>query len=251
MLACAAGETGRRCPVLRRLLPLLSLLLAIAAASLLAGPAGAQVVPPPPPPPEQEEGALDDGTALAEWYVSTDGKAQGPFTLAQLRQMAADGVISGGTAVWKEGMAGWLRLREVPELAPVMAAVPEAEKTVKPPPVPDTQALLDKQAAAFIVGTWRLEGPYVIGTDRVYVVVEITYRSDGTYAGYQTLSSAANTPGVTAGRRGIFTVSGVDDTHFVMTYTDDGAQPQQSAFEVIDQNTIRNQNMGLLVYRVR
>lgn len=252
MPACLAagpgGRTGRR---LFRARPLPWLLLTALAAALLAGPAGAQVVPPPPPPDEEEQ-VLQE---VAIWYVSVSGQARGPYSESQLRQMAVEGKIDAGTALWTEGMADWKRLRDLPELAAVLAVVPQAGKETKPPPAPNLQEQLDKEFAAFMVGTWYMEGPQSVGDAYYYVVVELTYRSDGSYAGYQAiqmpLQGGGSAPPYVISRRGNFKVNGIDDTSFVLTLIEQGQQPTMTNLEVIDRNTIRNGNLDLLVYRTR
>jgi membrane protease subunit (stomatin/prohibitin family) len=68
-------------------------------------------VPGPPPLP---------GTA-AEWFVGVGGQQQGPFDPAGL---AGTGHVTRETLVWRAGMAAWTPAGQVPELAPLFAAVP-------------------------------------------------------------------------------------------------------------------------------
>lgn len=42
------------------------------------------------------------------WYVGRNGERTGPFTAAQVRQMAAGGGLKPTDMVWKEGMANWV-----------------------------------------------------------------------------------------------------------------------------------------------
>lgn len=77
-------------------------------ASLLAPPA-----PPAPPPPP-----------AAQWYLSREGQNVGPFPAAQLPQNG----LTPETYVWRNGLDGWQRASDVPELASLLASVP-------PPPV--------------------------------------------------------------------------------------------------------------------
>jgi membrane protease subunit (stomatin/prohibitin family) len=75
-------------------------------------PAAAPATPPPPPP-------------AVQWFISRDGQNIGPFTPAQL----VPNGLTAQTYVWRNGMAGWLRANEVPELAAILPTMPP------PPPV--------------------------------------------------------------------------------------------------------------------
>jgi len=74
-----------------------------------------QNTPPPPP--------------TIAYSVSVNGQTTGPFNLQQLQQMVQNGQLTQNTHVWKEGMAAWEIVSNVPELANLFGAVP-------PPPPP-------------------------------------------------------------------------------------------------------------------
>ena len=57
-----------------------------------------------------------------EWTVSVTDEDQRTMTTQQVVQAYADGTIATDTFVWKDGMADWLPLAEVPELATQLAA---------------------------------------------------------------------------------------------------------------------------------
>ena len=80
----------------------------------------------PPPVPD-----LSD---MPEWYIAIGGKSQRPVSLTELTAMVRDGKVSPSSLAWKQGMAGWVRLWEVPELASVLA----------PPPLPPMAGKLDR-----------------------------------------------------------------------------------------------------------
>ena len=61
-----------------------------------------------------------------EWHVAAGGKSKGQFSPMELTAMARSGEITPSTMVWKQGMAGWVRLSEAPELA----------SALEPPPLP-------------------------------------------------------------------------------------------------------------------
>ncbi|MEM9708647.1 MAG: SPFH domain-containing protein [Pseudomonadota bacterium] len=76
----------------------------------------AAVVPPPPPPIEHV------------WHVAKDGKTEGPFSKADLGQMAAQGTLERESYVWTPGQDGWMKAEDVDELAQLF--------TIMPPPPP-------------------------------------------------------------------------------------------------------------------
>jgi hypothetical protein len=74
---------------------------------------------------------LDD-TSPAWWYEEA-GRAAGPVTAAALHRLVAEGRLSRAHRVWRNGMAGWMPLGAVAELAPVLEGAPPP----LPPPVGD------------------------------------------------------------------------------------------------------------------
>jgi membrane protease subunit (stomatin/prohibitin family) len=66
-----------------------------------------QSPPPPPPPPA--------------WHVVQNGQATGPFTVEDLARAAANGTVRGDTLVWTVGMASWVPVSQVPQLAGIFA----------------------------------------------------------------------------------------------------------------------------------
>lgn len=67
-----------------------------------------------------------------QYHVSVNGMQMGPFNMQQLQQMAQSGQLTPQTYVWKQGMANWDFVCNVPELASLFA-VPG---TPPPPPPP-------------------------------------------------------------------------------------------------------------------
>src|SRR5690242_15996402 len=73
--------------------------------------------------------------APASWYYSRAGERHGPFTTAQLKQLAQTGELQPTDSVWKEGMPNWKQASEVKGLfSTTQAAQPKARKG--PPPLP-------------------------------------------------------------------------------------------------------------------
>jgi membrane protease subunit (stomatin/prohibitin family) len=84
-----------------------------------AGPAPGGAGAPPPPP-------------TTAWHVAVNGQSQGPFSLQQVAQGAAQGQITRDTLVWTAGMGGWTPAGQVPQLAGFFGAAPPPP----PPPAP-------------------------------------------------------------------------------------------------------------------
>lgn len=205
-------------------------------------------IPPPLPAPVPAE--------TPEWFYGQNGQALGPFTVSYLRDLAARNELSVDTPVWKEGLANWVRLGEVPELASVVAAIPgAANKGNQPPPPPDSQALLNENMRKYLIGTWRFDGPITQAGITAFVKVEITYRPDGSYAGVQSIQmppmSGIQPPPVINQRSGRYTVTAVDESHFVMNLTEYGGGPIQVSLRIVDQNTVEDTTNLLRSYRIR
>ena len=86
-----------------------------------------------------------------EWYVGSNGQQSGPFTLQQLRQMAASGQLSKNDLIWKEGLANWIPCSSVKGLfpsaadfSPTSSPRPAPRPTAPPPrgPVPSDGGLV-------------------------------------------------------------------------------------------------------------
>jgi membrane protease subunit (stomatin/prohibitin family) len=82
-------------------------------------PGGTPAAPGMPPPP------------LVQYNVAVNGQTTGPFTLDQLRQMAAQGQFTPQSQVWKQGMSSWAAAGMVAELGSVFA-----QPAPPPPPAP-------------------------------------------------------------------------------------------------------------------
>ena len=68
-----------------------------------------------------------------EWYFSEKGRQAGPISEEQLKSKIAVGSIKAGDLVWTDGMADWVPVSSIPELA---ASVPGASSSATPPPEP-------------------------------------------------------------------------------------------------------------------
>ena len=61
-------------------------------------------------------------------YIVINDKAEGPYTLAILKQMIQNKQINPSTYVWKQGMESWMSANEVDELKEIVA--------INIPPIP-------------------------------------------------------------------------------------------------------------------
>jgi hypothetical protein len=62
-------------------------------------------------------------------YLAIDGKQAGPFVDSELRELISSGKFTRDTLVWKQGMPGWDKAGNVPEVADLFGAAP--------PPIPE------------------------------------------------------------------------------------------------------------------
>ena len=89
----------------------------------------------PPPPPDPQTPPAPD---MPIWMIAINGQQSGPFSLAQLQQLVANGQFTAANHVWRQGMPNWEVAGNVPEIAVVFApAAPAAP--VAPPPPPGSQ----------------------------------------------------------------------------------------------------------------
>ncbi len=103
----------------------------------------------------------------AVWHVVLDGEQQGPFGIAQVRDLLAVGNIDADTYVWRDGYESWLPLHEVGELASVFSAgpsqAPEADLDVAPEPA-KVGARNDSSALFSLATLQHLSGPKDAGS---------------------------------------------------------------------------------------
>ena len=112
------------------------------AAPIAAAPAAPAVhaSPPPqpstalPPMPGAGAGAVPPAPSY-QYHIGVQGQTYGPFGIAQLRQMLAEGRIDPTTIAWREGWPSWLSLQQSPELQPLLGNA-TATATAALPPMP-------------------------------------------------------------------------------------------------------------------
>jgi len=91
-------------------------------------PAGLPPGPPSAPPPVLAVPAY-------QYHLSVAGQNYGPYGYAQLQQFVPTQQVHGDSLLWRDGLAGWLPARQIPELASLFGP-PAAIGAVPPPPPP-------------------------------------------------------------------------------------------------------------------
>lgn len=60
----------------------------------------------------------------APWFLGVNGKQEGPFDMATLQNLVAQGSLTPDTLVWRQGMSAWSKASETPELQNLFGATP-------------------------------------------------------------------------------------------------------------------------------
>lgn len=95
-------------------------------ANQMGGAMQGQYQSPTPPP-------MPGGAPQPQWMLAVNGQQSGPYTPAQLQQLAQNGQFTSQTYVWRQGMANWDMAGNVPELAQLFAPVPPPAPAGVPP----------------------------------------------------------------------------------------------------------------------
>lgn len=78
------------------------------------------------------------------YHVGRNGQQTGPFSVEQLKEMAATGQLSPTDLVWKEGMAGWEPASTIPDVftpaAPSVTSTPVTSTPSYSSPAPATES---------------------------------------------------------------------------------------------------------------
>jgi membrane protease subunit (stomatin/prohibitin family) len=75
---------------------------------------GDQQAPAAGPPPLPQE----------QWYAGIGGKQVGPLTMEQLQNLIRQGQVNQDTLLWKQGLEGWKKARDIPEASNLFGTVP-------------------------------------------------------------------------------------------------------------------------------
>jgi len=92
------------------------------------GAPAADAVAEPKPAPAEAQGT---------WYIVVEGEQVGPLAEPDIAARLGRGEITGETLVWKEGLADWMQLSAVPELA--QASSPQATSAARSASVPPAE----------------------------------------------------------------------------------------------------------------
>lgn len=59
------------------------------------------------------------------WFYTSNGNQFGPVTQQELAAKVQSGEVKGSDLIWKEGMADWLPLNQVPEFSGAVPSLPQ------------------------------------------------------------------------------------------------------------------------------
>lgn len=90
---------------------------------------------------------------MSQWFATPDGHNRvGPLTEEQLAAMISQRQLGPSSLVWKEGMASWMPVQQVPELGAALAAaaapMPSTPPPLAPPPSSGASAPVPPPASA-------------------------------------------------------------------------------------------------------
>ena len=91
--------------------------------------------------------------AERSWFFASNGQQQGPVPETQLRDLIARGSVTPDTLVWSEGMAGWQKAGEIPDL---MSGASRPPAMPRPGPPPVMAAGASGSALTIDFGVWEL-----------------------------------------------------------------------------------------------
>jgi hypothetical protein len=60
----------------------------------------------------------DGALRPARWFHLVGGERRGPAALDEMRELVLEGSLVPDSWVWADGMADWMRVRDVPALVP-------------------------------------------------------------------------------------------------------------------------------------
>ena len=75
-----------------------------------------------------QPGTVSPPIPTVAYHVAINGQAAGPFDMATLQQMAANGQLTASSLVWKIGMTQWAEAGKVEELVGLFPPIPPASK---------------------------------------------------------------------------------------------------------------------------
>lgn len=73
--------------------------------------------------PDEQTRAMPALDMSQSWFAMVNKQQAGPFTVRQLEGKVKTGEVTLRTYLWKQGMEGWKRASDIPELSPLLAGV--------------------------------------------------------------------------------------------------------------------------------
>ena len=89
--------------------------------------------------------AMAPGSKI-DWYVAIKGKQHGPAKEPDIARLFHEGKISERTYLWHDALPSWIRLRDLPEFAGLVAEGPQPKRQPPPPP-PEGAEIVNFEAA--------------------------------------------------------------------------------------------------------
>lgn len=93
-------------------------------------------LPPRMPPPLPATSLSPPPQPAYQYHIAVQNQPYGPFDLAQLRQMLAEGRITADTPTWREGWPSWTALQQHSELQSLLISAPSLTMPPLPPAMP-------------------------------------------------------------------------------------------------------------------
>lgn len=124
-----------------------------------------------------------------QWYYTKGGVQTGPLEESELRSRIANGEVGAGDLIWRDGMANWLPMSQIPELSGLTAAAPATTAAASPyaagpgAPIPN---YLWQSIVVTLLCCWPLGIPAIIFAAKVDGLV-----SRGDIAGAKEASNKA------------------------------------------------------------
>src|SRR5258707_6949507 len=96
------------------------------------------------------------------WFFASQGKEQGPYPEAQLREFIANGTVTAETLVWSEGMAGWQKTGDIPGLLAGASGLPPVPQHGRPMTSAGGHGGRPRSTEFGVLGfTWRSLGLFI------------------------------------------------------------------------------------------
>jgi len=126
--------------------------------------------------------------AAVHWYIARGGLKVGPFTAADLKQLATFGLLKPSEMLWTEGLSKWVAASTFPALFPAPAEkrywLALAGKTRGPYAIDQIRAALGSRQVTLDTLAWRRGDPEHVAQDPRFAIA--VYRAaidNGTMGG--------------------------------------------------------------------